>query len=229
MGLMISSEFLEDLIGFEGLAVGYLKGARPEDDRFWTEIPVPMMSAGPISFLGGVIGLEKFLRGGFTFDAGFPWLREGIRAWDRGFGFTVGIYVGHAGFYMKYLPGTMPGPGGSGASKTLLLAGGFGVAVGYGFCMTFAGVFTVYASIEVYAIIEGSVLLRYEMPALPASRRRPPRWGARARVRAPARAGRRCRRRARGCRPRRRLGAGRWRSWRWSSGSSASWPAGSVS
>jgi hypothetical protein len=167
MGLMISSEFLEDVLGFEGFAVGYLKGARPEDDRFWSEIPVPMMSAGPISFLGGVIGLEKFLRGGFTFDAGFPWLRDGIREWDRGFGFSVGIYVGHAGFYMKYLPGTMPGPGGSGTAKTLLLAGGFGVAVGYGFCMTFAGVFTVYASIEVYAIIEGSVLLRYEMPALP--------------------------------------------------------------
>ena len=164
MGLMISSKLLEQVVGFSGLAVGYLKGDRPEGDRFWSEIPVPMMGMGPFSFLGGVIGLEKFLRGGFTFDAGFPWLRDGIRRWDRGFGFVVGIYVGHAGVYVKYLPGTMPG--GDGSAKTLLLAGGFGVAVGYGFCMTFAGVFTVYASIEVYAVIEGSVLLRYEMPGL---------------------------------------------------------------
>ena len=163
-GLMIASELLRDALGFElGFAVGYLKGERPEDDRFWTEFPIPMMDFGPFVFLGGVIGLEYFVRGGFTFDAGFPWLENGIRRWDRGFGVNYLIFVGHAGVYLKYLPGTRPAPGG-GTSCALTVAAGFGLAVGYGFCKTYADVFTVYLSIEVYAIVEGVVVVEFESP-----------------------------------------------------------------
>ena len=156
-GLMVKSPLLEDAIGFGGLAVGYLKGERPEDDRYWTEFPVPMMDFGPVAFLGGVIGLEYLVRGGFTFDAGFPWLRDGLRRWDRGFGVNYGIFVGHAGFYVKYHPGTAPTD--DGTTKTLTLAAGFGIAVGYGYCDTYLGVFTVYLSVEVYAIVEGALVL----------------------------------------------------------------------
>jgi hypothetical protein len=119
--------------------------------------------AGAVNFLGGIVGLTAYLRGGVMVDLGFPWLDDQkVRRWDRGFGFSVGIFVGHAGLYFKYQTGA------TATGKELTLAGGFGVAVGYGFCVSF-GVVTVYASIEVYAILEGSVTVAWALPAAPSA------------------------------------------------------------
>ncbi len=154
-GLMLQSEILEQWLGFEGFAIAYIKGDTPERDHFWLEIQVPWFTAGAFNFLGGVIAFEVYLKGGFMTDFGYPWLKDGIRRWDRGLGFNVGIYVGHAGAYFRYLPGKSANGG-----TEITVAGGFGLAIGYGWGGEFAGGrLKVYVGIEVYGIVEGDITI----------------------------------------------------------------------
>jgi hypothetical protein len=154
-GLMLQSEILKQWLGFEGFAIAYIKGDTPERDHFWLEIQVPWFTTGALNFLGGVIAFEVYLNGGFTFDFGYPWLREGIRRWDRGLGFNVGIYVGHAGAYFRYLTGKS-----ANGDKEITVAGGFGLAIGYGWGGEFAeGRLKVYVGIEIYGIVEGEITI----------------------------------------------------------------------
>ena len=154
-GLMLQSEILKQWLGFEGFAIAYIKGDTPERDHFWLEIQVPWFTAGALNFLGGVIAFEVYLKGGFMTDFGYPWLKDGIRRWDRGLGFNVGIYVGHAGAYFRYLPGKSANGG-----TEITVAGGFGLAIGYGWGGEFAGGrLKVYVGIEVYGIVEGEITI----------------------------------------------------------------------
>lgn len=155
LGLMIESPVLRDYFGIEGLAIAYIKGRTPDEDHFWVEIRVPAVRAELFNFLGGVLAIEVYLNGGFELDVGFPHLIEGFRSWKRGFGFNVGIYVGHAGFYLHYTHRANPND-----SRSITVAGGFGLAVGYGKSFDFAGgKVYVEVGIELYGIIEGIIVI----------------------------------------------------------------------
>ncbi len=155
LGLMIESPVLRDYFGIEGFAIAYIKGRTPDEDHFWAEIRVPAVSAEVFNFLGGVLAIEVYLNGGFELDVGFPHLIDGFRSWERGFGFNVGIYVGHAGFYLRYTYRADPNNG-----LAITVGGGFGLAVGYGRYFEFAGGrVKVYVGIELYGVIEGIIVL----------------------------------------------------------------------
>ena len=118
------------------------------------------------NLLGGRFGLRAFLNGSFEFDVGFPWLRSGIRRWDRGLGFNVGIYVGHAGCYIRYLNQRSA----DGNGREITVGGGLELAVGYGRSFNFS-VVKAYVGIEIYAILEGNFTSKISgLPALPGSR-----------------------------------------------------------
>ena len=102
-GLMISSEALEDLFGFKGFAIGYLKGDRPQEDRFWTEFPVPKVAMTAFNFLGGIIGLESISGAGRCSTSASPgWTRRRSAAGTGDLGSPSASTWGTPGF----TPGT---------------------------------------------------------------------------------------------------------------------------
>jgi len=166
IGLMIDALLLRRVFGIEGIAVAYIRGNTPEEDQFWVEIGIPGFRMTAFNFLGGRFGLRAFLNGSFEFDVGFPWLQSGIRRWDRGLGFNVGIYVGHAGCYIRYLNQRSA----DGNGREITVGGGLGLAVGYGRSFDFS-VVKAYVGIEIYAILEGNFTFKISgLPALPGSR-----------------------------------------------------------
>jgi|GEM_PF-2395927 len=135
------------------ISVLYTRGARPELDSLYAALRVPMVQTGTFTFMGGVIALEIVMNGGFTLDVGFPWLQpSGARLWDRALGAIVTPFQGSGGFYVrKYNQASIVGNG-----RGILLAGGYAVQVGLGAGFG-GGAFHVWATIGLYAIVEGEV------------------------------------------------------------------------
>jgi hypothetical protein len=137
------------------ISVLYTRGVRPEQDSLYAALRVPMVQTGTFTFMGGVIALEIVMNGGFTLDVGFPWLQpSGARLWDHALGAIVTPFQGSGGFYVRKYNQTsiMKNNDGEG----VLFAGGYAVQVGLGVGFG-GGVFHVWATIGLYAIVEGEV------------------------------------------------------------------------
>jgi hypothetical protein len=137
------------------ISVLYTRGARPEQDSLYAALRVPMVQTGTFTFMGGVIALEIVMNGGFTLDVGFPWLQpSGARLWDHALGAIVTPFQGSGGFYVRKYNQTSILKTNNG--EGVLFAGGYAVQVGLGAGFG-GGVFHVWATIGLYAIVEGEV------------------------------------------------------------------------
>ncbi len=156
-GICIEATFLKEWFGIDvGFSVLYIKAARPEEDAFVVAVRVPRVDIGSFNFTGGVISLEIVLNGGFTLDIGFPWPRDGKRAWDRALGIIMTPFQGSGGFYLRKHTTQDLATG----EKTLELSAGFAVQFGLGVA---AGgpMFRVWATIGIYGILEGTAWLHF--------------------------------------------------------------------
>jgi hypothetical protein len=137
------------------ISVLYTRGARPEQDSLYAALRVPMVQTGTFTFMGGVIALEIVMNGGFTLDVGFPWLQpSGARLWDHALGAIVTPFQGSGGFYVRKYNQTSIVKNNNG--EGVLFAGGYAVQIGLGAGFG-GGVFHVWATIGLYAIVEGEL------------------------------------------------------------------------
>ncbi|KAB1110484.1 hypothetical protein F4V89_23040 [Neorhizobium galegae] len=155
-GLALDGTWLRDWFGWDfAISVLYVRGERPEEDRFVVSMRIPSVTLPAFHFFGGVIGVDVDLRGRFLLDIGFPWMRSnGSRDWDRMFGAIVTPFQGTGGAYIA-----------NGLSKAglpngvVLMAGGVAVQFGLGGAFG-GGAFRVWATAGFYFITEGEFYLQ---------------------------------------------------------------------
>jgi hypothetical protein len=136
------------------ISVLYVKGERPGEDEFITSVSGPRVTLPAFSFTGGAMTLGLRMNGDFFVDVGFPWLeRSGARQWDRALGAIVGVFQGSGGFYVRSRHLRVP------AGELLAVSGGYAVQFGLGASYG-GGMFTVWATVGVYFILEGDVVLQ---------------------------------------------------------------------
>lgn len=157
VGIALRGKMLEQWFGYRlAIGVAYNKGSRPDQDSFAIALTVPQVTLPTFSFMGGVIVLEIVMNGDFLLDVGFPRLNSaGGREWDRAFGAIVGILQGSGGFYLAKRSGSS---GRTGDVSYLRVSAGYAVQAGFGASFG-GGMITAWATIGLYAIVEGDALL----------------------------------------------------------------------
>lgn len=156
-GLVLDGVWLEEWFGYKfAISALYIKRERAAEDSFLVQVRIPGVTVGSIRFMGGVIGIEIAVNGGFMLDAGFPWLQDGgPRAWDRTFGAIMTPFQGSGGFYLaRRSTVTKTGDNLDIISAGYAVQGGLGATFG-------GGVFTVWVRAGVYAIFEGEAHVRF--------------------------------------------------------------------
>ncbi|MDW9650167.1 hypothetical protein GOB33_18945 [Sinorhizobium meliloti] len=155
-GLALDGTWLRDWFGWDfAISILYVRGERPEEDRFVVSMRIPSVTLPAFHFFGGVIGVDVDMRGHFLLDIGFPWMRSnGSRDWDRMFGAIVFPFQGTGGAYIANGLSRMGLPNG-----VLLMAGGVAVQFGLGGAFG-GGAFRVWATAGFYFIAEGEFYLQ---------------------------------------------------------------------
>ena len=155
-GLALEGELFKEWFGYDfAIAALYVRRARPEEDSLIVSVRVPAVAVGPMAFQGGVITLEVQFGGGFMLDVGFPrLLSNGQRDWSRAFGAIITPLQASGGLYLGIRALTVR----STDPKTQVFEFGYAVQGGVGAAWG-GGIFKVWGTIGVYAILEGSVAI----------------------------------------------------------------------
>lgn len=159
-GIALEGELFKEWFGWEfAIAVLYIQRERPEEDSFYIEMRMPLVSVGAIALKGGVIALEIQMNGGFLLDMGFPWLaNNGVRDWGRAQGMYVSGLMGKGGTYIAKRHAVRVIKDNQDRAL-LMLAAGQAAMVGIGGAYS-RGPFRVEAYAGVYIVCEGAMLLR---------------------------------------------------------------------
>lgn len=157
-GLSLGGPALKQLLNWDFAFTGiYRKDITPGEDFFYFSVTLPAMTFGSVRYTGGTIAAEIYTSGDFMADLGFPWrASRGGRQWERTIGAIVTPGQASGGFYVKKRRTHLPDTG----KSELTISGG--VAIQWGLGAAFGGgIFTVWVRIGIYAIVEGSIILRY--------------------------------------------------------------------
>lgn len=159
-GIALEGRLFEEWFGWEfAIAALYIQRERPEEDSFYIEIRVPLVSFGAIAMKGGVIAIEIQMNGGFMLDIGFPWLTQnGVRDWDRAQGMFISGLMGKGGSYIAKRTAVRVIRDEQNRALLMLAAGQAGM-VGIGGAYS-NGPFRVEAYAGVYFVAEGAIVLR---------------------------------------------------------------------
>jgi hypothetical protein len=162
VGLALSGTMFKEWFDWDlAISVLYYRGGQPDQDRFYIALTIPKVLTGPFAFMGGVIAIEVFANGSFTFDIGFPWKQpEGSRNWNRTLGAIMPPFQASGGLYFSKLNLSVPIDTTTHPefAKVLSLAAGYAVQAGLGAAFG-GGIFTVWVRVGLYAIIEGDLFL----------------------------------------------------------------------
>lgn len=154
-GIRLGGALLREWLGWDpAIAVDYVKGETPDQDRFSVAFAVPKVLLGAFALLGGTLALRVGMDGSFLFDAGFPWREGNVRDWRRTFGVIAGALQGAGGFYL--MRDRRLGPGGQ---NEIVLAAGYGAEFGLGASGYSSGPFRVWARVGIYVVVEGEATL----------------------------------------------------------------------
>ncbi|TXI48867.1 MAG: hypothetical protein E6Q50_09235 [Lysobacter sp.] len=157
-GLSLGGPALKDLLNWDFAFTGiYRKDITPGEDYFYFSVTLPAMTFGSVRFTGGTIAAEIYTSGDFMADIGFPWRASGGgRQWERTIGAIVTPGQASGGWYVRKRRTHIPDTN----QSELTISGGVAFQWGLGAAFD-GGVFKVWVRIGVYAIVEGSVSLRY--------------------------------------------------------------------
>lgn len=151
-GIRLSAPWLKPVFGQETVELAYIPGARPELDRFRTNLRIPGLNMiGDLK--SGEIALEWGVNWDFLIDIGFPWQKAAGYDWFRAFSLPMGAYEAKFGFYLEKR--TQLAPRGS---QQLALSAGVGFYIGYYFGYS-SSIVWLRAGIGIFAILQGTVVL----------------------------------------------------------------------
>jgi hypothetical protein len=150
-GIALGGGLLDEIFDSEfAISILYIKGPTPPEDEFVLSVRVPVVALPAFSFMGGVVTFDIAMNGSFLIDIGFPsLLPSGARDWSRCFGAIVTPFQGSGGLYVAKRT-TVAANG-----QDLTLSGGYAVQFGLGASFG-GGVFTVWVTVGLYAVLEGS-------------------------------------------------------------------------
>lgn len=144
----VAAVFGQDTIEF-----AYIPGARPELDRFRTNLRIPLLDMlGPMT--SGEVALEWAVNWDFLIDIGYPWKTGAGHNWFRAFSLPLGTYEGKFGFFLEKSTSYVTDSGDGSEEQVLMLGCGaalyVGLFAGYGNKVAF-----VRAGIGIFGMFEG--------------------------------------------------------------------------
>lgn len=155
-GISLRGPFVELLTGQPRLELAYIPGPTRRQDRFRTNLRLPMLDLIGL-VRSGEFALEWSFNWDFLLDFGFPWKLGASYQWERAFSLPMGTYEAKFGFYLE----RRTQPLAQGAVQVRLAAGvGFYVGYYWGFGTPGKWVWA-NAGIGVFAILEGAVVMEF--------------------------------------------------------------------